>query len=188
MTGIYRATPLRTNPRQRTVKAVYKTYIDVIHFRKTDTKRLRGREDEDPDDDGVQRQTFTAERVEQLKQLSQTPDVYERLARALGGCGLVMVGMSTHTTSSTYTHLSRTHTHTHTHTHTQLPVSTRMMTSRRAFSCRCLEVRGRTSRTPAGGSSELRSTSSSVETQGPASLSCCRCVSVSLLESQVPAC
>ena len=125
MTGIYRATPLRTNPRQRTVKAVYKTYIDVIHFRKTDTKRLRGREDEDPDDDGVQRQTFTAERVEQLKQLSQTPDIYERLARALGGCGLVMVDMSTHTTSSTCTPLSHaqctfvlTHTHTHTHTHT----------------------------------------------------------------------
>ena len=84
MSGIYRATPLRTNPRQRTVKAVYKTYIDVIHFRKTDNKRLRGREDEDVDEEGGQRQAFTAERVEQLKQLSHTPDIYERLARALG--------------------------------------------------------------------------------------------------------
>ena len=83
VTGIYRATPLRANPRQRTVRAVYKTYIDVIHFRKTDSKRLRGREEED--DDGVQRQSFPAERVEQLKQLSQTPDIYERLSRALGG-------------------------------------------------------------------------------------------------------
>ena len=44
VTGIYRATPLRVNPRQRTVKAVYRTYIDVIHFRKTDANRLRGRE------------------------------------------------------------------------------------------------------------------------------------------------
>ncbi len=85
VTGIYRATPLRANPRQRTVRAVYKTYIDVIHFRKTDSKRLRGREEEDGDDDGVQRQSFPAERVEQLKQLSQTPDIYERLSRALGG-------------------------------------------------------------------------------------------------------
>ncbi|XP_064398526.1 DNA replication licensing factor mcm4-A-like [Halichondria panicea] len=83
VTGIYRATPLRANPRQRTVRAVYKTYIDVIHFRKTDSKRLRGREEEDGDDDGVQRQSFPAERVEQLKQLSQTPDIYERLSRAL---------------------------------------------------------------------------------------------------------
>lgn len=47
VTGIYRATPLRVNPRQRTVKAVYKTYVDVIHFRKTDVKRLRERDEEE---------------------------------------------------------------------------------------------------------------------------------------------
>ena len=46
MTGIYRATPLRVNPKQRTVKAVYNTYIDVIHFRKADAKRLRDRDEE----------------------------------------------------------------------------------------------------------------------------------------------
>lgn len=40
VTGIYRATPLRVNPRMRNVKAVYKTYIDVVHFRKTDKKKL----------------------------------------------------------------------------------------------------------------------------------------------------
>ena len=38
--------PLRVNPRQRTVKAVYNTYIDVIHFRKADAKRLRDRDEE----------------------------------------------------------------------------------------------------------------------------------------------
>ncbi len=47
MSGIYRATSLRVNPRQRTVKAVYKTYVDVIHFRKTDAKRLRERQEEE---------------------------------------------------------------------------------------------------------------------------------------------
>ena len=40
VTGIYRATPLRVNPRMRNVKAVYKTYIDVVHLRKTDKKKL----------------------------------------------------------------------------------------------------------------------------------------------------
>ena len=40
VTGIYRATPLRVNPRQRNVKAVYKTHIDVVHYRKLDAKRL----------------------------------------------------------------------------------------------------------------------------------------------------
>ena len=47
MTGIYRAVPVRVNPRVRTVRAVFKTYIDVIHFKKTEKGRLREREDED---------------------------------------------------------------------------------------------------------------------------------------------
>ena len=45
VTGIYRAAPFRINPRMRSVRAVYKTHIDVVHFRKLDTKRLR--EDQD---------------------------------------------------------------------------------------------------------------------------------------------
>ena len=40
ITGIYRATPLRVNPRMRNVKSVYKTHIDVVHYRKLDEKRL----------------------------------------------------------------------------------------------------------------------------------------------------
>ena len=45
ITGIYRATPLRVNPRQRNVKAVYKTHIDIVHYRKVDSKRLRDVDD-----------------------------------------------------------------------------------------------------------------------------------------------
>ena len=84
VTGIYRATPLRVNPRQRTVKSVYKTYVDVIHFRKADSRRLRGREEEEGDEGEGLKKSFTAERIEQLKQLSKAPDIYERLSRALG--------------------------------------------------------------------------------------------------------
>ena len=40
VTGIYRAMPLRANPRQRNVLSVYKTHIDVVHYRKMDAKRL----------------------------------------------------------------------------------------------------------------------------------------------------
>jgi DNA replication licensing factor MCM4 len=40
VTGIYRATPSSVNPRQRNVRAVYKTHIDVVHFRKASAKRL----------------------------------------------------------------------------------------------------------------------------------------------------
>ncbi|KAF0303812.1 DNA replication licensing factor MCM4 [Amphibalanus amphitrite] len=77
VTGIYRAAPLRVNPRMRSVKAVYKTHIDVIHFRRLDTKRLRGISgDGNP-------MTLTPERIETLKELSRKEDVYERLARAI---------------------------------------------------------------------------------------------------------
>jgi DNA replication licensing factor MCM4 len=41
VTGIYRAIPLRVNPIQRNVKSVYRTHIDVVHFRKVDVHRLR---------------------------------------------------------------------------------------------------------------------------------------------------
>ncbi|KAG1667609.1 DNA replication licensing factor mcm4-A [Nymphon striatum] len=77
ITGIYRATPLRVNPKQRSVKSVYKTHIDIVHFLKIDVKRLH----EDLEE-GKERQ-FQPERIEELKKLSQLPDIYERLARAL---------------------------------------------------------------------------------------------------------
>ena len=54
VTGIYRAMPLRVNPRQRNVKAVYKTYIDVIHYRKADYKKLREREEDDDDEETLE--------------------------------------------------------------------------------------------------------------------------------------
>ncbi|GFS77680.1 DNA replication licensing factor mcm4-B [Nephila pilipes] len=77
VTGIYRATPSRINPKQRNLKAVYRTHIDVIHFRKVDSKRLY-----EDIGDGIDLR-FTPERIEKLKELSQLPDIYERLARAL---------------------------------------------------------------------------------------------------------
>ncbi|XP_071957644.1 DNA replication licensing factor mcm4-A-like [Antedon mediterranea] len=77
ITGIYRATPMRINPKQRNVKAVYKTYIDVIQFRKDTHKRLHEHnEDED-------QHLFSEDRKAQLVALSKTADIYERLSAAL---------------------------------------------------------------------------------------------------------
>ncbi|XP_056276893.1 DNA replication licensing factor MCM4 [Pseudoliparis swirei] len=76
ITGVFRAVPMRANPRQSNVKSVYKTHIDVIHFRKTDEKRLHGLDD-------AEQKLFTEERVQTLKELAAKPDVYERLAAAL---------------------------------------------------------------------------------------------------------
>jgi DNA replication licensing factor MCM4 len=41
VTGVYRAVPMRVAPGQRTLRSVYKTYIDVIHLRKDAPERLR---------------------------------------------------------------------------------------------------------------------------------------------------
>ncbi len=78
ITGIYRAIPLRVNPRTRNVKSVYKTHVEVLHFKKKDAKRLYEVTDE------TESQThFTAERITKLRQLSQESDIYDRLARAI---------------------------------------------------------------------------------------------------------
>ncbi|XP_026463702.1 DNA replication licensing factor MCM4-like [Ctenocephalides felis] len=76
VTGIYRAIPTQANPRMRNVRAVYKTHVDVVHFRKIDNKRLY--ETEEGKD-----HAFPPERIELLRLLSQKPDVYDRLARAI---------------------------------------------------------------------------------------------------------
>ncbi|XP_067887910.1 DNA replication licensing factor MCM4 [Heterodontus francisci] len=76
VTGIYRAVPIRVNPRVSNVKSVYKTHIDVIHFRKTDEKRLHGLDEKE-------QKLFTEQRADMLKELSKKPDIYERLSAAL---------------------------------------------------------------------------------------------------------
>lgn len=76
VTGIYRAIPIQENPRQRTVSSVYKTHIDVVHFRKLDKKRLYESED-------GKEHLFSPERVELLHTLSAKPDCYDRLARTI---------------------------------------------------------------------------------------------------------
>jgi len=74
VTGIYRATPVRSNPRQRTVKSVYRTHLDVVHYRKVDNKRLH---------DENKLYHFSSERIDHMKAMSLLPDIYERLAHAI---------------------------------------------------------------------------------------------------------
>jgi DNA replication licensing factor MCM4 len=76
VTGIYRAIPIQENPRMRTVSSVYKTHIDVVHFRKLDKKRLYESED-------GKEHLFTPERITIMQELSKKPDIYERLARTI---------------------------------------------------------------------------------------------------------
>ena len=60
------------------------THVDVVHFRKTDNRRLRGG---DTSDACTNKEpvavAFDEERLAILQELSTKPDVYERLARAI---------------------------------------------------------------------------------------------------------
>ncbi|XP_070798413.1 DNA replication licensing factor MCM4 [Pituophis catenifer annectens] len=77
ITGIYRAVPVRVIPRMSSVRSVYKTHIDVIHYCKTDSKRLHRIEE------GTEKKIFMEEREKMLQVLSQKPDIYDRLSSAL---------------------------------------------------------------------------------------------------------
>lgn len=91
VTGIYRAVPMKLLNRQRVLKAVYKTYIDVLHYK----KELSGRMlvDDDVDDVTEENSTESAahaimrhlseERRDQILALSKKPDLYERLSAAI---------------------------------------------------------------------------------------------------------
>lgn len=47
VTGVYRATPIRVNPRMRSQKTLFKIHVDVIHYKKTDKRRLATSIDDD---------------------------------------------------------------------------------------------------------------------------------------------
>ncbi|CAD6499143.1 BgTH12-04795 [Blumeria graminis f. sp. triticale] len=90
ITGIFKASPVRVNPRQRTLKNVYKTYIDVLHIQKVDKKRMGI--DVSTVEQDLSEQTATnieeARRVsdeekEKILQTALRPDIYELLSRSL---------------------------------------------------------------------------------------------------------
>ena len=111
VTGIFRSIPVRVNPRQRTLKSLFKTFLDVVPLRMTSTDRLGfdrstravargdrvpgvggiggvggGPEEDDEEDLTGERERRATRRQEmeaKLRELSRRPDVYDLLARSL---------------------------------------------------------------------------------------------------------
>jgi DNA replicative helicase MCM subunit Mcm2 (Cdc46/Mcm family) len=107
ITGILRAQPIRVHPRISKVKSIYKTYIDVIHFHKISGMQQQSKDKEhhpndtltscnttgtanDPGNRNMNQDSrtqnsaqWTTQRIEQLKQLSQDPNIYEKLTQSL---------------------------------------------------------------------------------------------------------
>ncbi|XP_022136178.1 DNA replication licensing factor MCM4 [Momordica charantia] len=86
VTGIYRAMSVRVGPTQRTVKSLFKTYIDCLHIKKADKSRMASEdlmEVESRLGGNVDDLSFDEAKVEELRELSKKPDIYDRLTRSL---------------------------------------------------------------------------------------------------------
>ncbi|KAI1088854.1 cell division control protein 54 [Rostrohypoxylon terebratum] len=89
ITGIYRVSPVRVNPRQRSVKSVFKTFVDVVHVAKVDNKRMDmdpstlDIEVDDSENNIEEVRKITPEDEEKIKATAARPDIYELLARSL---------------------------------------------------------------------------------------------------------
>lgn len=99
LTGIFRSIPVRVNPRQRTLKSLFKTYIDFVHMKigggglnvdkstrpaKGDRPAgIRGVGDGEDDDELDGEQSHKAEMEKRLKELSRRPDIYDLLSRSV---------------------------------------------------------------------------------------------------------
>lgn len=90
VTGIFRGNAVRINPRQRTIKSLFKTYLDVLHIQKVDKRRLgvdvstleEGVSDQVSADTAETRKV-TEDEEERIKKTAARSDVYELLARSL---------------------------------------------------------------------------------------------------------
>ena len=108
VTGVFRAQGRRVNPKISKVKSVYKTYVDVIHFRRVSGNADRNqqvqqqvqqqdtsREDEtnqNTNNTNLQGKGIAIEniggklshqRIQELERLAKSPDIYERLVQSL---------------------------------------------------------------------------------------------------------
>jgi DNA replication licensing factor MCM4 len=90
ITGIFKASPVRVNPRQRTQKSIFKTYIDVLHIQKVDKKRMgidvSTVESELSDEltgNIEETRKVSEEEEEKIKATAARPDIYELLSRSL---------------------------------------------------------------------------------------------------------
>lgn len=93
VTGIYRAIPRRSNPHMRTLKTIYRTYLDAIHFRRSNQSgsTMNNNFDSNPlSADGGGNllgdfpvnsldSHFTSSRVREFQEFCRQGDVYNRL-------------------------------------------------------------------------------------------------------------
>ncbi|CAH0049619.1 unnamed protein product [Clonostachys solani] len=92
VTGIFRVNPVRVNPRQRALKSVHKTFVDMVHVQKVDARRLGqdqstlmvdGQEEEKGANKLEETRVITPEEEEKIRETAARSDIYDLLSRSL---------------------------------------------------------------------------------------------------------
>lgn len=100
ITGMLRAVPVRVNPKMRSVRSVFRTYIDCVHVRilnynqsrrgiaqSSSQKDVLGQPTDSNADIAVNQETVTSEQTARRKryfqELSCRPDLYDRLTNSI---------------------------------------------------------------------------------------------------------
>ncbi|KAI9016512.1 MCM2/3/5 family-domain-containing protein [Phycomyces nitens] len=89
VTGIFRGVPVRVNPRQRTIRALFRTYLDVVHIKRTDKKRmhvdktLQSEFGPEAYVEGDEIEVVNADDEEKVRQMAMSDNLYDKLARSL---------------------------------------------------------------------------------------------------------
>ena len=90
VTGVFRSNPVRVNPRMRTVKNLFKTYVDVVHIKKADKRRM-GNDASTVEQELAEHVAGQTEQIrkvsreeeEKIRVTSQREDIYDLLSRSL---------------------------------------------------------------------------------------------------------
>jgi DNA replication licensing factor MCM4 len=113
VTGIYRACPIRARSTQRTLKHIYRTFLDVVHFQISGSdlseqlsnrlnEKNRGNEAEEKEEDEKERKkvgvvvvvddnelyhevdTERHARIQRIRNLARDPHIYTKLTKSFG--------------------------------------------------------------------------------------------------------
>jgi DNA replication licensing factor MCM4 len=93
VTGIFRTNPVRVNSRQRSVKSLFRTFLDVVHISKSvdggkNSARNSSEEVTEADFNTSANDTVMEEErrdiERKVEEISQLPELYEKLAASLG--------------------------------------------------------------------------------------------------------
>lgn len=84
ISGIYRSAPVRVNQRQRKIRSIFRTFIDVVHVKSLESnvsEEEQGVLSGDIYGQNAPEKTFD---MSEIMSLSQAPDLYERLSESIG--------------------------------------------------------------------------------------------------------